>query len=118
MTLGDRNSRIKDFFDLHYLARTFEFDRATLSYAARGTFQKRGTQVPEEVPVGLTPEYWEDPTRAPQLRAFKRRTGIAAGAGPDQQMLEELRTFLLPVLEDVRRDESSTGTWPPGGPWR
>ena len=30
VVLGDRNSRIKDFFDLHYLASRFEFDRATL----------------------------------------------------------------------------------------
>ncbi len=31
VVLGDRNSRIKDFFDLHHLASRFEFDRATLA---------------------------------------------------------------------------------------
>jgi hypothetical protein len=31
VVLGDRNSRIKDFFDLYPLAGEFEFDRATLS---------------------------------------------------------------------------------------
>jgi Nucleotidyl transferase AbiEii toxin, Type IV TA system/Transcriptional regulator, AbiEi antitoxin len=31
VVFGDRNSRIKDFFDLHFLASGFEFDRATLT---------------------------------------------------------------------------------------
>ena len=35
VALGDRNSRIKDFFDIHDLACQFEFDRATLVEAAR-----------------------------------------------------------------------------------
>ena len=41
VVLGDRNSRIKDFFDLHYLASQFEFDRATLAEAVRRTFERR-----------------------------------------------------------------------------
>lgn len=43
VVLGDRNSRIKDFFDLHYLASRFEFDRATLAEAVRRTFVRRRT---------------------------------------------------------------------------
>lgn len=35
VVLGDRNSRIKDFFDLHHLGSRFEFDRATLAEAVR-----------------------------------------------------------------------------------
>ena len=31
VVLGDRNSRIKDFFDLHYLASNFTFDRSVLA---------------------------------------------------------------------------------------
>jgi hypothetical protein len=41
VVLGDRNSRIKDFFDLRHLANRFEFDRATLVESARRTFERR-----------------------------------------------------------------------------
>ena len=41
VVLGDRNSRIKDFFDLQYLARRFAFDRAPLVEATRKTFSRR-----------------------------------------------------------------------------
>lgn len=57
VVLGDRNSRIKDFFDLHYLATRFEFDRATVAEAIRRTFARRGTPILEEPPIALTREY-------------------------------------------------------------
>ncbi|MFQ5457777.1 MAG: nucleotidyl transferase AbiEii/AbiGii toxin family protein, partial [Myxococcota bacterium] len=77
VVLGDRNSRIKDFFDLHHLATQFEFDRATLAEAVRRTFERRGTPIPEHPPVALTREYWENPSRPAQVRAFARRARIA-----------------------------------------
>ena len=40
VTLGLGNSRMKDFFDIWYLARTFEFDEATLRAAIRATFSR------------------------------------------------------------------------------
>jgi hypothetical protein len=48
VVLGDRNSRIKDFFDLHHLASRFEFDRATFAEAVRRTFERRRTPIPAE----------------------------------------------------------------------
>lgn len=43
VVLGDRNSRIKDFFDLHHLASRFDFDREILAEAVRRTFARRRT---------------------------------------------------------------------------
>jgi nucleotidyltransferase AbiEii toxin of type IV toxin-antitoxin system len=63
VSLGIRNSRIKDFFDIDYLARSGRFDRAVLLEAVRGTFTRRGTPIPPEPPIGLTPEFWSEPGR-------------------------------------------------------
>jgi hypothetical protein len=41
VVLGERNSRIKDFFDLHHFASEFGFDRATLTEAARHAGSRR-----------------------------------------------------------------------------
>ena len=41
VVLGNRNSRIKDFFDLHMLATTFTFDRRELGESVRRTFERR-----------------------------------------------------------------------------
>jgi len=118
VVLGDRNSRIKDFFDLHHLASRFEFDRATLAEAVRRTFVKRRTPIPSDDPIGLTPAYWENPSRPTQVRAFARRAGLPIPTAPGEDFVPLLGAFLLPVLEDLRRGARRDGTWRPGGPWR
>jgi len=116
--LGNRNSRIKDFFDLSFLAKTFEFDRQTLAEVVRRTFQRRQTRIPAGEPVGLTKAYWENPSRAAQVRAFTRRTGLAVKNDSGQEILTILRPFLLPILDDLRDGIERPGVWPAGGPWR
>ncbi len=117
VVLGDRNSRIKDFFDVHYLASRFEFDRATLAEAVRRTFERRHTPIPEERPIALTRTYWENPSRPAQVRAFARRAGIAVPADFEDAFADLLDAFLSPVLSDVREGAGRTGLWRPGGPW-
>ncbi len=117
VVLGDRNSRIKDFFDLHFLATAFEFDRPTLAEAVRRTFERRGTPIGETAPIGLTPEYWTNPSRPPQVRAFARRAGVDVTNGFANECATVLGAFLWPVLEDVRERTNRRGSWLPGGPW-
>jgi hypothetical protein len=116
--LGDRNSRIKDFFDLHHLASRFEFDRPTLAEAVRRTFQRRHTPIPSDVPIALTHTYWDNPSRPAQMRAFARRARIAVPDGFAVECADLLAAFLVPVLEDARDKRSGPGTWRRGGPWR
>jgi predicted nucleotidyltransferase component of viral defense system len=119
VVLGDRNSRIKDFFDLHHLASHFDFDRVTLAEAIRRTFERRRTPIPEEEPIGLTSAYWENPSRPAQVHAFIRRAGLTATTAPGAgEIVRVLGAFLLPVLADLHRGARCEGTWMPGGPWR
>lgn len=118
VALGDRNSRIKDYFDLRYLANRFEFDGATLGESIRRTFERRKTAIPREDPFGLTAEYWNNPSRMTQIRAFTRRANLEVGPAPGKEILGILRPFLLPILENLREGVKTAGTWPPGGPWR
>ncbi len=118
IVLGLSNSRIKDFFDIKYLAGRFEFDRETLFKSVRLSFGKRKTELPVEEPVGLSEQYWRDPMRQPQLRAFARRAGLDVGKEPGWEILSALRPFLGPILEDLREGAASPGFWPMGGPWQ
>lgn len=115
--LGDRNSRIKDFFDLHHLASHFEFDRVILAEAIRRTFERRRTPIPSEEPIGLTRQYWENPSRPAQVRAFARRARLDVPERPEETFTGLLHGFLSPLLEDLRMGVVRSGTWRPGGPW-
>jgi len=98
VSLGIRNSRIKDFFDIDYLARTERFDRPALVEAVRRTFHRRGTPIPAEPPIGLTPEFWAQPGRDAQVRAFARRARLATTSDSAGDLGKRVAEFALPIL--------------------
>ncbi len=64
VSLGTTNSRMKDFYDLHQLAQGFAFEGRVLAEAIVATFARRGTPLPEEAPLAITPGFLADPARA------------------------------------------------------
>jgi len=50
VVLGERNSRYKDFYDLHVLARQFAFEGEHLTRAIAATFERRGTSIDAALP--------------------------------------------------------------------
>lgn len=52
--LGIANSRLKDFYDLWLISRTFSFDHPVLAEAVRRTFANRDMALPAEQPTGLS----------------------------------------------------------------
>jgi hypothetical protein len=116
VVLGDRNSRIKDFFDIYSLAAHFHFERQTIGDALRQTFARRKTPAPSDVPIALTAEYWKNPTRPAQVQAFSRRTGVRIPEDFADDCMRLLGAFLMPLLDDLRKGSSAEGRWPPGGP--
>ena len=84
--LGMLNSRMKDFFDLWAIAGAFNFDGAVLACAIKTTFDRRGTPLPTETPITLTPAFAEE--KQGQRKAFLNRTDIALAPDP----LPEIQT--------------------------
>ncbi len=116
ITLGLTNSRMKDFFDVHVLASSFDFDAAVLTDAIRKTFERRGTPIPDERPLVLKPEFLGAPERQTQWRAFLRR-GRLDGPMETAELVDGLWRFLGPVLGALRTDGAFGAKWPAGGPW-
>ena len=81
---GMGNTRMQVFFDVWLLLRDFAVDDALLVDAVRATFARRGTLLPDHVPIALTPAFAEDEAKRKQWRAFVWRAGLAAeGGGPE-----------------------------------
>ncbi len=118
VVFGIANSRIKDYFDLHYLARKFSFDGSQLAEAIRRTFERRQTPYPVDVPIGLSDEFWEIAGRDAHVRAFARRSRLDVDLASARELLPVLRSFLLPPLEALGAGRAFQGAWPKGGPWR
>ena len=116
--LGIANSRMKDFYDLHVLARDFAFDGSTLTKAIQATFKRRKTVIPRETPIGLTEEFGRDDAKSVQWKAFVRKTGLQQGVPPGlPEVIAHLRVFLLPPMKAASRQASVPKDWSAGGPW-
>ena len=99
VTLGMKNSRLKDFFDIWLLSESFDFDLITLQQAVRRTFERRKTPLPTELPIALTEEFSMDKMKISQWNAFLRK--IAPERSPDslEDAVQRIRVFLTPVIQ-------------------
>lgn len=111
------NTRMKDLYDIWSLAQRFEFDADRLAESIAATFTRRRTEVPEDLPIGLSPAFVDDAEKAAQWRAFVQRSGASDARGL-AEVLADLRVFLLPVMRRTRMPSESASSWKPGGPWR
>ena len=109
--LGMLNSRFKDYFDLHYLARKFPFDGALLAKSIAGTFARRGTAFPAGLPAGLTPLFGTDPAKIRGWQAFWRKTGPKAAAPTLAAVIQLLVEFLETPLDAAAKQEPLNATW-------
>jgi len=113
--LDIRNSRMKDFYDIWFLSRTWPFDGQTLKQAIVATFERRNTPLPEGVPFALTDEFLRDPMKRSQWQGFLKRVGLDKTTPQLVDLGASLRDFLLPVLEF---DDDKEMDWRLGGPWK
>ena len=117
VSLGMRNSRMKDFFDLWVIAKTFAFDGLVLADAIAATFARRQTSIPAETPVAFTPDFANDTSKQAQWSAFLKRTNLAIAPQPLPELLAFVAAFAMPVLEAARDGQPFGKTWRIGGSW-
>jgi predicted nucleotidyltransferase component of viral defense system len=100
VTRGITNSRLKDYYDLWLIAKTFELERAALVLAVRQTFARRETALPQDNPTGLSEAYVE--AWADQWRTFLSRERVAAVPAQLANVVADLQRYLLPLIDDVK----------------
>lgn len=100
VALGRANSRMKDFYDIWVLCRSFTFDDDRLARAIAATFARRGTAIPTEPPDALTPAFAADEQKQRQWRAFVEDLSVNPGELGD--VVGELSVFLMPCASVAR----------------
>lgn len=94
VALGRANSRMKDFYDIWFLAKTYTFEDDRLARAILATFKRRRTDVPVDVPYALTDAFAQDDQKQKQWEAFV--SGVLADPVALDVVVADLRTFLIP----------------------
>jgi hypothetical protein len=117
--LGIANTRMKDFYDLEVLSRSFAFDGKSLTTAIQNTFRHRGTELPPAgMPLAFTPDFHDDGSKVRQWTAFCAKNMPYVTKDEFRAVIASIREFLVPVARFAREGTSFSKTWNPGGPWR
>jgi hypothetical protein len=94
VALGRANSRMKDFYDIWLLSRTYEFEGDALARAIAATFARRKTAIPAEPPYALTRAFADDRAKQQQWASFAE--AIGAELPPLAEIVDDLAGFLMP----------------------
>jgi predicted nucleotidyltransferase component of viral defense system len=117
VVLDIRNSRMKDFYDIWFMANTWTFDMAFLRKAILASFQRRGSTIPTEVPFALTEEFLNDTQKKQQWAAFVSRLNPEETAPSLEEVGAVLRKFLLPCVTEELLTQAGVRLWTPTVSW-
>jgi hypothetical protein len=95
---GMLNSRVKDYYDLWLLAKTFAFEGSILQEAIYRTFKRRNLEIPKMFPEALTHAFLENINRLNQWKAFIKTLGNAPMPNSFEEAILCLQTFLSPLI--------------------
>ena len=108
LNLMEFSSRMKDYYDIYYLANKFDFDGATLTEALKKTFDNRGHS--------FTIEHFEqvmgfddDTTMQKKWKAFVRK--IDTKTDDFSTVLKIIKTFLKKPFVAAVEDKRFTEQW-------
>jgi len=111
---GMLNSRMKDFYDLWWLSRRFDFDGDKLTEAIRLTFARRGTDLPAKIEP-FTGSFVSAGRRL--WTAFRKRLRPQDAPEDFAQVVAALDGFLSPVIATLTLGAPVPGKWFAPGPW-
>lgn len=101
VALGRVNSRMKDFYDIWILSRSFSFDDDRLARAIAATFARRKTRIPESLPDALTAAFAMDEQKQRQWSAFVE--DVAQDPGDLASVVGDIADFLMPHAASAAR---------------
>ena len=104
----DLTGRMKCFYDIYYLSRTFDFDGLKLQTAIQETLQNRGTAY-EKDSFDRVLALSDDESMQTKWRYFLRTLG-----NPEISftvVIAGLREFLQPVWESILSEKELLGNW-------
>lgn len=112
-SLGERNTRFKDFYDIRGLARATTLDGGVAAEALSRTFANRGTPLPTEMPVAFLPGFEGAGQRG--WAAFKLKQGLK-DAQPFPELVAEIAPLVMGLAARALSGDAQ-GSWSPGKGW-
>ena len=108
VSLGEDNSRFKDFYDLYVLSQKYDFNGAELREAVKETFAHRKTTL--DSIVAFEPGFSEEPIRISRWNAFVKKKKAMLTV-PLEEVIQTLQGFLSPIVESIEGESEFRLDW-------
>jgi len=109
VSLGELNSRYKDYFDLYTLFNTTDFNYNTILEAINATFNQRKTSL--DYIVLYDDKYVSNPTRKRFWNAMIKKRGIKQEIS-FVECVDLIREFVKPIVNELKEKRvSSFNQW-------
>lgn len=116
--LAETNSRMKDFYDVWVLQRSFEFDGEELAKAIKATFERRRTAIEPVSCLALQSSFYASEEPLTRWRLYVSRGSFELVPPPFAEVGSAIERFLRPLAESIVYEERFGLIWLPGGPWQ
>lgn len=116
--LAETNSRMKDFYDVWVMQRSFEFDGAELAKAIKATFERRRTAIEPASCLAFQSSFYASEEPLTRWRLYVSRGSFELVPPPFAEVGSAIERFLRSVAESIARNEEFDLSWPAGGPWK
>ena len=100
--------RMKDFYDIYYLARTFDFDGAKLQTAITRTLERRGTPYDKDSFKRII-ALADDVDMQKRWKYFLKN--IKDDTLEFSVVIDEIQAFLEPVFENIIAEKNTIKVW-------
>lgn len=108
VSLGDANSRYKDFYDIYVLAERYDLDGEELNEAVRETFEHRSTGF-DDVFV-FTDDFINSKLHQSRWKAFLKKKKALENADLEE-VVHMLRILLLPIVNSIKEGTGYSARW-------
>ena len=108
VSLGDANSRYKDFYDVYILANQYDLDGSELKEAVKETFEHRRTGF-EDI-FAFKDEFTASKIHQSRWNAFLKKKKAIVNVELDE-VISLLRRLLSPIVESITKDKEYVAEW-------
>lgn len=108
VSLGDANSRYKDFYDIYILADRYDLDGPELKEAVKETFEHRGTGFDDI--FAFKDEFTESEIHQNRWKAFLKKKKALVNVEL-VEVIRLLQRLLLPIVESITNDQEYVAEW-------
>lgn len=111
------NTRLKDFYDISFLAEEFDFEGATLQTAIKNTFARRQTDLNSAREL-LDSDFGNQENFQRQWEAFKQRIRLSTKES-FREIFRNIQSFIGPIIEAEIAEKRVSLKWDRAtGKWR